>query len=156
MSDGFPELRLSPSPSFGDPKALHGLITKRVLAFVLDVLLMGLVLGIVYFVLIIAGLMSLGLFWLFIPLASPAVLIAYPTLYLCRPAYATPGMRVMGIALIRQNGAQPPDLTVALVRTILFGVITGGTFGLALIYALFDPYRRCLHDVFSQTLVVKR
>ena len=136
------------------PQFYDGVTIKRVIAYVIDFVictLLGLVGGVVASIL---GVMSFGL--LFGPLIALLALIplAYYTYFIARsPAYATWGMRFVGIRVYRLNG-EGPELLQAFVQSVVFLITAPATSFLILAVCLFNSRRRCLHDIVAGTLIL--
>ena len=131
-----------------------GVIFGRCVAWVVDLCLIGLTMFLLYWVLLMFGVLTLGLgFWL-LPAVS-AVPFAYHMLSLLGAASATPGQRMMGLTVRRDEDFGPPTLARAAVSTVLY-YGTLATSGLLLLVALFTPRHRTLHDLLSGLVVVRR
>lgn len=102
-----------------DPRALDGVLWRRVLAFVVDYVIMGLLMMLAAAVVFVLGIFTLGLGWMLYAILFPAVLALYVWNTLGGPEQATIGMRVMNIKLQRLDGARIDGLT-AVVHTMLF------------------------------------
>ncbi len=130
-----------------------GVITRRCFAWLVDLCLIGLLLAVLWWVLALFGLLTLGLgFGLMAGL--PFVPFCYHLVSLMGEASATPGQRMMGLTVRRNDDLGPPTLAQAVVSTLLF-YLTLATSGLLLILALFTPRRRTLHDLLSGLVVVR-
>jgi uncharacterized RDD family membrane protein YckC len=81
--------------------------------------------------------------------------IIYGTWTIGGRASATPGMRAMDLTVRNWQG-QRPDFPQALLMTILFYATVVPTSGFVLLVALFDRRLRCLHDLLSGVVVVRR
>jgi uncharacterized RDD family membrane protein YckC len=131
----------------------EGVLVRRVFAWVIDVLLIGLIVAALWFVLMLFGLLTLGLG---LPLLGilPFVPFCYHMLFLAGPASATPGQSTLGLIVRRNDDFGHPTLAQALVSTLLF-YVTLATSGLLLLFALFTGRRRTLHDLLSGLVVVR-
>jgi uncharacterized RDD family membrane protein YckC len=131
----------------------EGVLVRRVFAWVIDVLLIGLIVAALWFVLMLFGLLTLGLG---LPLLGilPFVPFCYHMLFLAGPASATPGQSALGLIVRRNDDLGRPTPVQALVSTLLF-YATLATSGLLLLIALFTVRRRTLHDLISGLVVVR-
>ena len=89
-----------------DARVYDGVLTRRVIAFLIDysiVLLLLIPFGILVALL---GLLTFGLGWALFAILGPAVAIVYVWNTLGGPHQATSGMRVMGIRLDRLDGGR--------------------------------------------------
>ncbi|WP_300303569.1 RDD family protein [Ferrovibrio sp.] len=128
---------------------------RRLLAYVIDLFVLG---GILILYKLMLGFLSVLTFGLLTPLLvliGAAVPVAYHTLTIGGPASATWGMRVFGLQVRVWNGGKPGYLQ-ALLHTAAFYVTVSFTGGLILLWALFNNRGRCLHDILCGTLVVRR
>jgi len=137
-----------------NPRALDGVLSRRVFAFVIDYLVIGL-LTIPFAILVfVLGIITLGLGWLLFGILVPAVALIYIWNTLGGQRQATLGMRAMGIRLERLDGSRIDGLT-AIVHSVLFWVSVTVLTPLILLATLFLDYRRTLHDLLLGTVVVR-
>lgn len=141
-------------PSAPDsPWLYEGLRRRRCIAYLIDVLLIA-VLGIgLWFALSVIGVLTLGL----LAPAGAIVLalwpLAYHSLFLALRG-ATPGMRIFGLVARNWDGRRVTALQ-AVVATLLFYLSVGVTAWLILLVALFNDRARTVHDILSNTLIVR-
>ncbi len=130
-----------------------GVMSRRVFAWLVDLLLIGLVLAALFFVLLLFGLLTLGLG---LPLlgALPVVPFCYHWLFVAGPASATPGQQAMGLAVRRDDDLGRPTPVQAFVFTLVFYLTLAAT-GLLMLVALFTVRHRTLHDMASGLVVVR-
>ncbi len=143
-----------PDPN-ANPELFAGLLTRRALAFVID---MGILVGITLTVLLlglIAGVLTLGLAWVFLPLLLPLAILSYYALTLGSPLRATIGMRAMDIVLTPARG-RPLNGYAILIHPLLFWVTVWISWPVSLAFALFTPRRQLVHDLICGTLMVRR
>jgi uncharacterized RDD family membrane protein YckC len=131
----------------------EGVLTRRVFAWLIDVLLIGLIVGALCLVLLLFGLLTLGLG---LPLLGvlPFVPFCYHLLFVAGPSSATPGQQALGLVVRRNDDLGPPTLAQAFVFTLVFYVTLAAT-GLLLLVALFTLRHRTLHDLASGLVVVR-
>jgi uncharacterized RDD family membrane protein YckC len=131
----------------------EGVLIRRVFAWLIDVLLIGLICVALWVALMLFGLVTLGLG---LPLLGilPFVPFCYHMLFLAGPASATPGQSALGLVVRRNDDLGRPTPVQALVSTLLF-YATLATSGLLLLIALFTVRRRTLHDLISGLVVVR-
>ena len=111
-----------------DARLYDGVLTKRMLAFVIDYVL---------------------IFLLLIPVA-----LAYVALTLGGRHPATKGMQWMGVRLERLDG-RPIDGLLAIVHTVLFWAGNAVLTPLILLATLFTDRKRTIHDLLLGTVVVR-
>jgi uncharacterized RDD family membrane protein YckC len=126
----------------------EGVSWRRVVAFFIDLAILGVVLaGLWILAFLTLGLLS-GLLTL-----TPLLPIAYHTLMIASRRSATIGMQFMGVEVRNQSGKRP-ELLQAFAMTALFYFSVALTSTLILIVALFNDRRRCAHDILSGTIVI--
>ena len=137
-----------------DVRAYDGVRTRRVFAFLLDYLIVGLLLvpfGILVFLL---GLLTLGLGWSLFGVLAPAVALIDVWNTLGGRNQATTGMRIMGIRLDRLD-SRPVDGLFAVVHSVLFWAGNLLLTPLVLLVTLFSDRKRTLHDLLLGTVVTR-
>jgi len=135
-----------------DIRAYDGVRTRRIVAFMLDYLIVAILLipfGILVFFL---GLLTFGMAWGLFGVLGPLVAMVYIWNTLGGPNQATTGMRVMGIRLDRLDG-RPIDGLTAVVHSVLFWAGNVILTPLVLLVALFTDRKRTLHDLLLGTVV---
>lgn len=135
-----------------DARAYDGVRTRRVLAFCIDYLIVGLLLIPVAVIVFLLGLLTLGLGWSLFAIIVPAVALIYVWKTLGSPSQSTIGMRMMGIRLDRLDG-RPIDGLFAVVHSVLFWSANAILTPLVLLLSLFTERKRTLHDLLLGTVV---
>lgn len=138
------------------PELFDGVLSKRVFAFLIDliVIVVPVVLG--YLFILLFGLLTLGLGWMLFWLAWPATVvwaIVYYGATLGGPRSATVGMRVMDIELRTWYGA-PGYFVLGAMHAVLFWVSISFLTPLIVLVGLFNDRRRLLHDIALGTVVI--
>jgi len=137
-----------------DVRAYDGVLTRRVFAFLLDYLIVGL-LSIPFAILVaLLGLLTFGLGWILFGILVPAVALIYVWNTLGGRNQATVGMRMMGIRLDRLDGG-PVDGMLAIVHSVLFWAFSVVLTPLVLLVTLFADRKRTLHDLLLGTVVTR-
>lgn len=143
-----------PSPDIF-PEVYQGVVARRVLAYLLDALVIGLILLALRLLVATATLLTFGLLWplkvFIIPLG---VAICYHSLQIGGPASATLGMRVFDLRVHATVGGRP-TLMQAFLQTLCFYATLGFTGGLLMLVPLFNQQRRGLHDFLAGTVVLR-
>lgn len=153
---GEPVVPYTPAASWSDDPALFdGVVWRRVLAYAIDLMVVGLLIGGYYFLVVVAGIMTFGLAFPALAALGSLIPIAYHTLTLGGPNSATLGMRVFGLQMRVWHGGAPSYLQ-AFLCSAAFYVSVYFTAGLILLVALFNNRRRCLHDILCGTVVLRR
>jgi uncharacterized RDD family membrane protein YckC len=151
---GRPPWTGEPPPPSAAPQLYAGLVMRRCLAYLVDLLViaaLGLCLG---FALSVIGVLSFGLLS---PLAVVTMAlwpILYQSFFLIIRG-ATPGMRLFDLELRDWSGKKAEPFQAVLV-VILFYVTIWITAWLILLVIPFTERNRALHDILAGTLVVRR
>ncbi|HYE50130.1 MAG TPA: RDD family protein [Azospirillaceae bacterium] len=139
----------------GEDARLEGVRVKRMVAYVIDLIIIAVLSLPVVLVFALLGLLSLGLLT---PVLAPllaAVPLAYHTLLIGGGRSATVGMRMMGIEVRTHDGGRP-DMVRAFLQTALFYLSVALTSALILLVSLVAERKRTLHDLLAGTVVVNR
>ncbi len=139
------------------PGALDGVLTRRSVAFVIDYLIIGFCVAVMAVLIFLFGLVTFAIGWGLFLVFSPLTLLLvfwYVWATLGGPAQATPGMRAMGVKLVRLDGA-PIDGITAVVHSVLFWIGNAVLTPLVLLAALFTDHKRTLHDLLLGTAVIR-
>ena len=131
----------------------RGVLMRRVVAFLVDLLLISVLVVALWVGLFLFGLVTLGLGF---PLLAvlPAVPPLYHFLSLAGTLSATPGQSMMGLIVRRNDDLGRPDVLEALVCVVGF-YITLALGAVWLVVALLTNRRRTLHDLLSGLVVVR-
>jgi uncharacterized RDD family membrane protein YckC len=138
------------------PELFRGLLTRRVFAFLIDLVVLAIPVILAYVFIAVFGLITLGLGWLLFWLVWPASVIWALVYYgssLGGPHSATLGMRVMDLELRTWYGA-PSYFVLGATHAVLFWVSISFLTPLVLLVGLFNSRRRLLHDIVLGTVVI--
>ena len=130
-----------------------GVLPRRVLAFLLDLLLIGVLVAALWAGFLLFGLLTLGLGFPLLGLL-PAVPPLYHFLSLASPLSATPGQAMLGLVVRRNDDLGRPDVLEALISVIGF-YVTLALGAILLVVALVTTRRRTLHDMAAGLVVVR-
>jgi uncharacterized RDD family membrane protein YckC len=150
-------MAIDPNPTVAAPddwRAYSGVLSRRAFAFVIDyaiVLLLCIPAAVVVFFL---GIITLGLGFFLYPALFVIVALLYFGMTLGGPSQATPGMRAMGVTMVRLDGRRMDFLT-AMVHTVLFWIINSFLTPLILLIGLFTDRSRLVHDMLLGTVIVR-
>ncbi|MBB5045692.1 putative RDD family membrane protein YckC [Rhodopseudomonas rhenobacensis] len=138
------------------PELFRGVLTRRVFAFLIDLVLLAIpiVLGVVF--ISVFGVVTLGLGWALFWLVSPASVIwalVYYGATLGGPSSATVGMRMMDLQMRTWYG-EPSYFVMGAVHAILFWVSITMLSPFVLLVGLFNGRRRLLHDIVLGTVII--
>jgi uncharacterized RDD family membrane protein YckC len=139
-----------------NPELFEGVLARRCIAFLIDVVIIFIPVVFVSIFIFIFGLVTLGLGWALFWLLSPGTVIwaiVYYGLTFGSPASATIGMRVMDIEMRTWYGA-PCYFVLGAVHAIVFWVTVSFLTPFILLVAFFNERRRLLHDMLVGTIVI--
>ena len=139
-----------------NPELFEGVLSRRVLAFVIDVVVISVPVLLGTLFIAVLGLFTIGLGWFLFFLWWPAAVvwaIVYYGMTLSSPASATIGMRVMDIEMRTWYGA-PAYFVLGAVHAIAFWLTVSLLTILILLVPLFNERRRALHDMLVGTIIV--
>jgi uncharacterized RDD family membrane protein YckC len=137
------------------PEAYEGVLLRRVLAYFVDLCVIGVLWVLFWIVFAVLWVLSLGLLGPLLWLLLGLIPLAYHTLLLSGPRSATVGMQLFDLELRSVTGERPGFLQ-ALAQTALFYLTVGATCSLVLLVALLNRHKRTLHDLLAGTVVVRR
>ncbi|MDP3899446.1 MAG: RDD family protein [Mesorhizobium sp.] len=137
-----------------DVRAYEGVRSRRVFAFLIDYLIIGLLVVVAAVVVAFIGVLTLGLGWMLYGILGPLVALVYVALTLGGARQATAGMQVMSIRLDRLDG-RPVDGMLAMVHTVLFWAGNAVLTPLVLLATLFTDRKRTLHDLLLGSVVTR-
>lgn len=137
------------------PELFDGVLTRRVVAFLIDSAIMLVILTIVSIIGAVAGFLTLGLAWLALPVILPLVLLGYYAATLGSSRRATIGMAMMDLVLTPTRGA-PLDGWKILIHPLVFWVTIWLAWPISLLIALLTPRREMVHDLIAGTLMLRR
>src|SRR4051812_41808050 len=95
------------NPYLADEYLTGGVISRRCVAWVIDIVLIALLIWVLWWVLVLLGLLTFGLSWGAIGLL-PFVPFCYHFFSLLGMASATPGQRMLGLTVRRNDDFGPP------------------------------------------------
>jgi uncharacterized RDD family membrane protein YckC len=139
-----------------NPELFEGVLPRRVLAFIIDAVIIALPMLLATIFIVILGLVTFGLGWLLFWLWSPAAAIwaiCYYGFTFGSPASATIGMRVMDLEMRTWYGA-PAYFVLGAAHAVVFWISVSFLTPLILLVALFNDRRRLLHDMVVGTIVI--
>lgn len=134
------------------PALFESVQRRRTIAFLIDMTIVTLLVLIAGFVVTILGIMTFGLGWLLFPALAPVIVLGYAAFGASRYS-ATPGMRMVGLAMRNWTGTAVDGMVGAL-HSLLYWVSTTILTPFVLLFGLFNPRKRLLHDVVSGIVVV--
>src|SRR5690348_6230021 len=138
------------------PELFDGVLARRVVAFVIDFVLIAVPVLLAAMFIFAFGIVTLGLgfalYWL-LPPATVVWALVYFGATLGAPASATIGMRVMDLEMRTWYGA-PAYFVLGAVHAIGFWFTVSFFTPFILLVAFFNERRRLLHDIVLGTVVI--
>ncbi len=139
-----------------EPELFAGVLGRRILAFIIDVVLIGAFELVAVLVILALGLVTFGVAWFLFALPFFAIVaVLYVALTLGGPNAGTPGMRLAGFAIRSTDGARI-GVFIAAAHVILYWVSVSMLTPFILLIGLFSNRKRLLHDMLLGTVVMNR
>jgi uncharacterized RDD family membrane protein YckC len=138
------------------PELFRGVLTRRVFAFLIDLVVLSVPVVLAVLFIAVFGLVTLGLGWALFWLVSPASVIwaiFYYGMTLGGPRSATVGMRMMDLEMRTWYG-EPSYFLLAATHAVVFWISVSVLTPLVLLVGLFNGRRRLLHDIVLGTVVI--
>jgi uncharacterized RDD family membrane protein YckC len=139
-----------------NPELFEGVLARRLIAFVIDVIIIGIPVMFAGIFIFMFGLVTLGFGWALYWLLSPATVIwalAYYGLTFGSPASATIGMRIMELEMRTWYGA-PAYFVLGAVHAVVYWITVSILTPFILLVGFFNERRRLLHDILVGTVVI--
>ncbi len=143
---------------YDQPDLFRGVLTRRVVAFLIDLLVLAIPIVLAVLFITVFGLITLGVGWLLFWLVSPLSIVwalVYYGATLGGPHSATIGMRTMDLELRTWYGA-PGYFVLGAAHALVFWVTISFLTPLILIVGLLNSRKRLLHDILLGTVVINR
>ena len=138
------------------PEMFEGVLARRVLAFVIDFVIISIPVVLAAMFIFAFGIVTLGLgfalYWL-LPAATVVWAIFYFGVTLGGPASATIGMRVVDLEMRTWYGGNA-YFVLGAVHAVAFWLSISALTPFILLVAFFNERRRLLHDIVLGTVVV--
>jgi len=141
---------------YAEPDLFRGVLTRRVIAFIIDLIVLSVPVALAYLFIAVFGLITLGLGWVLFWLVWPATVVWAVIYYgttLGGPHSATIGMRMMDLEL-RTSYGTPGYFVLGAAHAILFWTSISFLSPLILLIGLFNARRRLAHDIVLGTVVI--
>lgn len=139
-----------------NPELFDGVLARRFVAFVIDLIIIGIPLAAAWMFIFLFGVVTLGLGWALFGLLTPGSVVwalCYYGFTLGSPASATIGMRAMDIEMRTWYGA-PAYFVLGAVHAIVYWVSVSVLTPFILVVGFFNARRRLLHDMLVGTVLI--
>ncbi|MGH6727219.1 MAG: RDD family protein [Pseudolabrys sp.] len=139
-----------------NPELFAGVLSRRVLAFIIDFIIIAVPVVLTSMFIFAFGIVTLGLGWALYWLLTPATVIwvlCYFGATLGGPHSATIGMRIMDLEMRTWYGA-PGYFVLGAVHAIAFWFTVSFFSPFVLLVAFFNQRRRLLHDIMLGTVII--
>jgi uncharacterized RDD family membrane protein YckC len=154
-NNGAPDYEHAFDP-YAEPDLFRNVLARRVIAFIIDLVVLSVPVALAYLFIAVFGLITLGLGWALFWLVSPASIVwalVYYGASIGGPHSATIGMRVMDLELRTWYGA-PGYFLLGAMHAVLFYISISVLSPFILLIGLFNARRRQLHDFVLGTVIV--
>lgn len=141
-------------PRYESRAFFEGVRTRRIMAFLIDYMIVFFLCIPVAIVIFILGIITLSLGWALYAIMFPVVALFYVSRTLGGPQQATKGMQMMNIKLVRLEGGTIDPL-LAVVHTVLFWGLNVVLTPLILLATLVTDRKRAAHDLLLGTAVIR-
>jgi uncharacterized RDD family membrane protein YckC len=138
------------------PELFEGVLARRMIAFLIDVVIITAPMVLSALFVLIFGLITFGLGWALFFLFYPAAILwalFYYGITFGGPHSATIGMRVMDIEMRTWYGA-PAYFVLGAVHAIFYWISVSVLTPLILLVGLFNDRRRLLHDILLGAVII--
>lgn len=136
------------------PELFDGVLTRRVMAYLIDLVVISAISLLFLMLTIVAGFLTLGLAWISLPFIVPVAVFLYYVVTLGSSRRATYGMQFCDLVLTPVSGP-PLEGWKALLHPFVFWV-TIWIFWPLLLVGLFTQRRQLIHDMITGTLMLRR
>jgi uncharacterized RDD family membrane protein YckC len=138
------------------PELFDGVLPRRVVAFLIDVIVIAIPVVLAGLFIFVFGIITLGLGFFLYALLGPATVVwalAYYGLCFGHPTSATIGMRIMDLEMRTWYGA-PAYALLGAVHAVVYWISVSALTPLVLLVPFFNERRRLLHDILVGTIVI--
>ena len=150
------DLRPHAYDPIANPELFDGVLTRRFVAFVIDLIIIGLPVAAAALFILVFGLITFGFGWMLFWLLSPASVVwalFYYGTTLGSPASATLGMRAMEIEMRTWYGA-PAYFVLGAVHAIVYWVSVSVLTPFIVVVGFLNSRKRLLHDMLVGAVII--
>jgi uncharacterized RDD family membrane protein YckC len=136
-----------------DAPLYEGVLTRRVVAWCIDLFLIGILVCIAWLAIVLLGVLTLGAGFILLA-ALPPFGFCYHVAFVAGSRSATPGQMMADLVVRRDIDLGPPTLLQAIVFTA--GLWLTLSFGFLLLFvAPFTERKRALHDIVAGVVIIR-
>lgn len=137
---------------------VEGVLGRRAVAYVIDVVVLGFLVVLFGFLIGIAGFLTFGLTWGLYAILVPGTAILYSAVTIGGPSMGTVGMRLAGLAAVdATNGGRQSPLIAGLHALLFYvGIGTVALYVLDIVIGFARADRRLGHDLLTDIIVIRR
>jgi uncharacterized RDD family membrane protein YckC len=145
---------------YSDPRELalatEGVLGRRILAYLLDIVIVFLLMSVLWVLIALFGVITFGFGWMLFALL-PLTAIAYNALTIASKGQSTLGMRAAGLRVVEAVDGGRPSMLAAAVHALLFyvAVSTFLLWAIDVVIGLARVDRRLGHDILSGLLLLR-
>jgi uncharacterized RDD family membrane protein YckC len=140
-----------------DPRWTEGTLGRRAFAYLVDVIVIALVSAVLWVLIGILGVITLGLGWMLFALL-PLTAILYNAITISGSSQGTVGMRMTGVRVLNATGGGSVSFVAAAVHALLFYVELSSAALLWIAdvaFGLFRADRRMARDLITNVVFVR-
>ncbi|MBV2142771.1 RDD family protein [Falsochrobactrum sp. TDYN1] len=142
------------TPRYESRAFFEGVRTRRIMAFLIDYLIVFLLCIPVAILIALFGVLTLGIGWMLYAIMFPVVALLYVARTMGGPRQATKGMQMMNLKLIKLEGGMVAPM-LAIVHSVLFWALNAILTPLILLATLVLDRKRTVHDLLLGTAVIR-
>lgn len=152
-------MNTNPVPAYAvqGATATEGVLTRRLVAYLIDIVVILGFTMLIGFAILIIGLVTFGLGWLLFAIVAPGAAILYTALTMAGFKQSTIGMRFCGLRVVDASSGGPIDVVRAAVHALLFyvAITTFVVWAIDIAIGMFRADRRFGRDLIVNLLVVR-
>lgn len=137
-----------------DVSRLYEVRRRRMLAFLIDYLIVGVLSALAAVVVFFLGIITLGAAWLLYFILPVLVAVTYIGMTMGGPKQATMGMQMFSLRIESDSG-RPVDGMTAILHSIIFWVAHITLTPFMLLVSMFSTRKRLIQDILLGTVILR-
>ncbi len=141
-----------------DPRATEGTMGRRLVAYLVDIVVLFILGAVLAVAISILGVLTLGLGWLLFPVLGIPVAVLYNAVTISGSSQATIGMRMAGLRVLDASTGGRVSFVAAAVHALLFYVFVasaGLLLAVDILFGLVRSDRRMGRDLLTNVVLVR-